>query len=216
MWKLKHPDASDEDTMRAKEDPYSEYYQVPLTEAVMTRQLKENIREEGFFKGVWRSFKNKIKEVSTLSEGVFSEDVALKQEFELNNARLYNKFELSNSQREKKLTEHGTGSFETDLESVFNQALVAYVKQDVSKKYVPIFNAMRAGLVYSSQQGGNNLEDVITAFDKMVKSKFYGENIMDKNLQGIYKVLAVMKSAFSTLTLGLSVRSFLREILQGT
>jgi hypothetical protein len=75
---------------------------------------------------------------------------------------------------------------------------------------------MRAGLVYASQQGGNNLQDVITAFDKMVKSKFYGENIMDKNLQGIYKVLAVMKSAFSTLTLGLSVRSFLREILQGT
>lgn len=216
MWHIRHPDASDEETQRAKEDLYGEYYQVPLTEAVMTRQLKESIREEGFFKGVWRSFKNKVKEVTTLADGVFAEDVALKQEFELNNARLYNKFELSNSQREKKLTEHGTGSFETDLESVFNQALVAYVKQEVSKKYVPIFNAMRAGLVYASQQGGNNLQDVITAFDKMVKSKFYGENIMDKNLQGIYKVLAVMKSAFSTLTLGLSVRSFLREILQGT
>ena len=216
MWSLRHPNVSDEETARAKEDIYGEYYQVPLTEAVMTRQLKESIREEGFFKGVWRSVSNKVREVSTLAEGVFAEDVENKQRYERENAQLYNKFELDHSQREQKLNEHGTGSYETDLEAVFNEALFVYTKQEVSRKYVPIFNAMRAGLVYASQQGGNNLTDVITAFDKMVKSKFYGENIMDKNLQGIYKVIAVLKSAFSTLTLGLSVRSFLREILQGT
>lgn len=216
VWKLKKPNATDEETEAAKADLYGEYYQVPLTEAVLTRQLKEYVREEGFFKGVWKATKNKFQEASTLVSGVFAGDEAIKQEFELNNAQLYNKFVLDASQRESKLNEKGVGQFETDLESVFNQVLLAYTKQEVSRKYVPVFNAMRASLVYASSQGGNNLKDVIETFDKMVKSKFYGEPIMDTNLQPIYRILSVFKRGFSTLTLGLSGRSFLREILQGT
>ena len=158
--------------------------------------MKVYVREEGFFKGVWKATKNKFQEASTLAQGAFAEDanakpgeLSNKQKYELNNSQLYNKFVLDASQRESKLNEKGVGQFETDLESVFNQVLLAYTKQDVSRKYVPVFNAMRASLVYASLQGGNNLKDVIEAFDKMVKSKFYGEPIMDTNLQPIYRIL---------------------------
>lgn len=217
VWKLRYPNATDETTEEAKLDPYSEYYQVPLTDAAITRQFKEYVREEGFFKGVWKSVKNKFREAANLTTGVLAEDEGsnLKHEFEITNAKLYNRFVIDSSTRELKISDHGTGRFETDLEAVFNQVLLEFTKQDVSRKYVPIFNAMRASLVYAQQHGGNEMNDVITAFDKMLKSKFYGEPIMDKNLQPVYRILSVFKQGFSTMTLGLSGRGFLREILQG-
>ena len=140
MFKLKHPTAKDIDLEEAKKT--IEYYKVPLTEAVFSRQSK-NL---GFVNAV----KNKVREYKELTEDVFAGDTELKEKYERDNDELYNKFDLYDKDRGALISQKGVGFFETHLEIVFNQALVAYTKQQVSRKYVPIFKAMQ--LIFADRQ----------------------------------------------------------------
>ena len=70
-----------------------------------------------------------------------------------------------------------------NLEEVFNQALLAYVREDLSKKYAPIFNAMRISLQHAEKYGKQTIDKLTTAFDKFINSKFYGEPIMDEDVR---------------------------------
>ena len=69
------------------------------------------------------------------------------------------------------------------MEIVFNQALVAYAKQDISEKYVPLFKAMQIGLRRMEEDGNNKLTDVRETLDKLIDNRFYGKNIMKPGLQ---------------------------------
>jgi hypothetical protein len=70
---------------------------------------------------------------------------------------------------------------------VFNQALVAYTKSEVSKDYLPRVAALRLSMMYRSSYGGQDMKDIISVFDKAVRSKLYGESLVPTELRGIYK-----------------------------
>jgi hypothetical protein len=129
---------------------------------------------------------------------------------------------LDFEQREGKIKDHGVGFFETHLEIVFNQALVAYTRSEISKKYVPIFKAMQLGLRHEDEyaHGGTaskkKLKEIRTALDKLIDSRFYGKSIIESPmLQELHRWLSVVGAFFSTIKLGLNIRSFLREMLNG-
>lgn len=191
-----------------------EYYELPLTEAVASRQLK-NL-------GVGTAIKNKIQQYSELTQGIFAgSDIDVEEEAKTS-GKLYNKFALSGPARQHLIDEKSTGFFETDIELIFNEALIAYTKSNMSKEYLPMISALRLSLAHIDSYGGSKkggdkakVSNIVSKFDDLVKSKVYGESIMSENAQRVMKVLNVVKAGFTTMTLSLNVRSFLRESLQG-
>jgi len=194
------------------------YYQVPLTEAAFSRQVK------GL--GLWKTLKNKFNQYAELTSDVFAgsaeEKIRWRKGFDKHGNKInphrvmYNKFQKSPQQRAALIEEHGIGFFETNLEDVINQALVAYAKTELSKKYVPIIDAMRTALRVSKKYGGAEAGETLESFDKLVKSKFYGESIVDASLQPYMRYIQSLKSFFSKLQLGANFRSLFRELFQGT
>jgi hypothetical protein len=174
MDKIKHPNEQTEDSIQDRKDK-GIYYQVPLTEAVFSRQVK------GL--GIKKAIINKVEQYKELTEGVFAGDTEEKERFERSYNKLFNKFELRPDQRISKIADKGIGYFETNMEIVFNQVLVAYAKQDISEKYVPLFKAMQIGLRRMEEDGNNNLKDVRETLDKLIDNRFYGKNIMKPGLQ---------------------------------
>lgn len=205
MWKIRKPNSTETDIENAKIT--REYYWVPLTEAVFSRQVK------GL--GFKNAIISKFKQYRELTEGVFAGETEEKEQWERAHNSLYNKMELRLDQRESKLKDKGIGFFETNLEIVFNQAIVNYSKQQISEKYVPLFKAMQIGMRKMEEDGNNNLKDVRETLDKLIDNRFYGKNIMKPGLQEWYRWLSVISAFFSTMRLGLNVRSFLRETLSG-
>ena len=214
MCKLRRPNATETEIeeMKATE----EYYEVPLTEAVWSRQMKGNIRDEGFIKGSIKTIRDKWKEAATLTKNVFAEDEVDVIKSNRLGRGLYNKFELKGDPRLQKIRQHGVGFFETNMEIVFNQALVAFTRVEVAKDYIPRIQAMKLGLKYAQDHGGVENAKIQDALDKMIRSKFYGETIIEEGaLRDIYKWLSFVRSIFTTMTLSVNIPSFLRESLQG-
>lgn len=211
---LKRPNLTESDIEQMKES--GEYYEVPLTEAVWSRQLKGNIGQEGIVKGVIKTIRNKWKEAATLTKNVFAEDEVSALETNKSGDRLYNKFDITGQARAEKIRDTGVGRYETNMEIVFNQVLVAYNRVRIAEDYIPRIQAMKLGLMYAKDHGGVENTRIQEAFDKIIKSKFYGESIIeDTNLQAVYKWLSFVRSIFTTMTLSVNVPSFLRESLQG-
>lgn len=224
MYELRHPKPTDpkklqlweEERQIAWDNDDPELFMVPLTEARFENQ-RANL-------GWKQAIKNKWKQYLNLTQDVFAEDEnkkgtsgrTLKEEFEIKNQSVYNKFRISGEVRKQKIAEHGVGFFEIDLEAVMNQALVAYCKEEVSKKYVPIFQGMRLSLQHMKGYENQVIQNTLDTFDKMLKSKFYGEPIMKEDLRAFWRYLNVLKKGFSVMTLGLNFNSMFRELLQGT
>lgn len=194
----------------AKED--GTYYEIPLLEAKFSRQVKGV--------GLKQTIKNKWKEVTNLYEGVIAGDEEEKLLFESKNPHeVYNRFDLTEYARQRKIDESTLGgieAFETDLERVINEVVVAYAKQDVSKIFMPQFQLIDMELQYAQETKGAKVENIRKAFNKMVQKKVLGNPIMEEHLQPLYKFLAGIKSIFAKMSLGLNSKSFVRELLQGT
>lgn len=215
MAKLRWPHATDEE-IQAKKDN-GEYYQVPLTEARFSRQAK-NL---GTF-GVAKALYNKFQQYGELTQDVFAGESQQKEDWieetiDNNLSRgLFNKFFLTERQRFDKIKEKGIGFFETDLEEVMRQALTAYTKSDISKKYIPAISAMQISMRIGQSFGDQKQKDTEAALNALIKSKFYGQTIISEDLQPIARWISVMKKGLSTLSLGFNMRSFVREFMQGT
>lgn len=220
LYKLKHNNLT-EATLDAEikekfENDDLDLFEIPLTEAAFSRQAKSL--------SFWQALKNKWAEAKNLYGDAFAEDekrpdkgtMSLREKSGFLAQKVYNKFRLDSETRRTKLQEHKIGFFETNLEIVFNQALESYCRENMSKKYVPIFQGMRLSLQYMQGYGQQKIDNIISTFDKMLKSKFYGEPIMSEDLQPIWRYLNVLKRGFSIMTLGINFGSMFRELLQGT
>jgi hypothetical protein len=119
------------------------------------------------------------------------------------------------SKRSDLLAKFGPERFETNLEIVANNMLVAYFKQFYSKRYAAQLSALRLELAYA-QKAGHSISDVIDVFDLAVRTKFYGESPIPEQLQHVYAPLARLKSVFSMLQIGGKAVSMLKEIVYGT
>lgn len=221
MWKLKHPKASEDELAYDKNQAlsgnpdYDEYFEVPLTQGKFTQQAKGL----GFFKAI----KNKALESMQLTKDMFAEDenrknqpTDIREAFKREHNTVYNKFALTSTQRKQKIEDHKVGFFETNIELIFNEALQQYTRQEISAKYVPIFQAMRLTLQFQRTHNKESNDSVLETFDKLLKSKFYGETLIKEDAQPLYRWLNLIKKGFTTLTLGLNFTSFFRELLAGT
>ena len=210
--RIRKPNMTDEEFEQKIQEAKADlsYYFVPLTEAAFSRQVKGQ--------GLLKTIKDKWLEARELTEDVFAGKTEEKQNWRKTNPyELYNKFAKDPSDRQKLIDEHGgVGFFETNLEDVLNQALVAYNKTRLSRKFIPIFDGMRIAMRVNKEHGGAQMEETIKNFDKLINSKFYGESIVDQGLQPYMKWIQTLKSFFSKLQLGFNFRSFFREIFQGT
>lgn len=210
---LRHPELkTEEDFEKAKSE--EDYFAIPLLEAVTSRQIK-NL-------GLFKTLKNKWKENYTTVQGLFmGEEVeGGMAEYVAGNQELYNKFKYDNmAARDARIDQYGSGLFETDLELVINAALEAFCRSNVSRDYIPIVSAMKMNLEYLDAHGSSektkDMANIRKRFDDIVKSKLYGESLVPKQLQPLLKFLNLIKSGFTSMTLALNVRSFLRESLQG-
>lgn len=184
-----------------------QWFEFPLTEATGFNQMKSL----GFVTAV----KNKWQEFSTLTKDVFAED----EETYLRERRdgrisLYNKFDLTSGRRMQKIENNGIGFFDLNIERVFNQALVAFTKTEVSKEYLPLVAGLRLSMLYRSAYGKQNMEDIIKVFDKAIKSKIYGESLIEEG-KNLYKFISFIRKGFTRMALSLNFTSFFRETLQG-
>ena len=186
-----------------------EYYQVPLTEAAFSRQVS------GL--GLFKTIKNKLAQAKELTQDVLAGKTEEKETWRKNNPwELYNRFNLDKDERAKLIEDKGIGFFETNLEDVINQALVSYNKTRLSRKFIPIIDGMRVAMRCNATYGGAKMKETLESFDKLVKSKFYGESIIDETLQPFARWVQAIKAGFSKLALGFNFRSFFRELFQGT
>lgn len=206
MAKLRWPNATEGQIESLKQ--LGTYYQVPLTEAAFSRQIKGV--------GLFKAFKNKIAQYSELTHDVFAGEGMEKENWNKEHDRMYNKLDQTPERRLRLMKDHGVGFFEYDLEAIINQSLVSFTKTNISKKYIPTISAMKTAMRASQTYGGKSLKTTTEVFDKMVKSKFYGENIIEgEGLQRFARWINVIKRGLSTLQLGFNERSFVRESLQG-
>lgn len=211
MAKLRWPNATPDEIAKYKET--ERYYEVPLTEATFGKQTRAL--------GILSALRNKWDQYSELTKGVFAGDTEQLMKWKNDKARnwrLYNKFDLDERARAAKIRERGgIGFFETDLELVMNQAMVAYMKSNISPKYITRLNALSISLQLAESHGGQSQEETRKVLDMLIKSKFYGESIIPgTHLQAFARWLNVIKKCLSYMSLGFNMRSFLREFLQGT
>lgn len=185
----------------------SQWYELPLTEATGMSQMKSL--------GFVTAIKNKWQQFTTLTKDVFAEDEEQAIEYNKLGKKLYNKFDLTSGRRRQKIQDKGVGAFDLNVERVFNQALVAYTKSEISKEYLPRVAALRLSMMYRSSYGGQNMKDIISVFDKAVHSKLYGESIVPTEWQPIYKWISFIRKGFTRMALSLNFTSFFRETLQG-
>lgn len=184
------------------------YYQIPLLKARDWRRTK-NL-------GVKKAAKQMYEDAINLVDGVFSEEVEWKRDFELENNRLYNRFDISEDRRNQWIADEGVGFFETDIERVMHEVILAYTKQRVSDEFFPIFQAIEIGLHMQQSEDNIDVSNIRQAYHQSLTKKVYGDPIMLKELQGIYKCGSVLKTIFAKMTLGLNSKSYVREMLQGT
>lgn len=185
------------------------WYELPLTEGRGVSQIK------GL--GIVTAAKNKWQEFSTLTKDVFAEDEETYLTERKNGyyqTSLYNKFDLTYGRRMDKIQSNGVGFFDLNVERVFNQALVAYTKTKVSKDYLPLVAGLRLSMMYRSSYGKQSMNDIIKVFDKAVKSKLYGESLIEDGKE-IYKFISVLRKGFTRMALSLNFTSLFRETLQG-
>lgn len=172
--------------------------------------------------GLQTTLKNKIAQYKELTDGIFAGSDIDVEQVAKHDKVLYNRMAMSGLARQKFIeSQGGVGFFEYDLETVFNNALVAYTKANTSKEYLPLVFALKLSLSHAEGYGGNRFTEkdtisgITQTFNDLVKSKVYGKSILDEKQQEVMKVVSLVKKAFTTMTLAINVRSFLRESLQG-
>lgn len=206
-----------------------EWLYVPLMDATFSRQLYNHHKtSNSWIETVKFAVVNKWREMGNLYNDVMVDDLdtdAFKEELKksitgayvIDRRSTWNMFDYTKnpSKRVDLLARFGPERFETNLEIVANNMLVAYFKQFYSKRYAAQLSALRLELAYA-QNAGHSISDVIDVFDLAVRTKFYGDSPIPEQLQHIYAPLARLKGVFSMLQIGGKAVSMLKEIVYGT
>lgn len=218
-------DLTDEQKMEIWKN--SEWLKVPLMDAAFSRQLHNHHERTGsWFETVKYAVVNKWRELGNLYDDVMVDqleefqdriDTYLKNSYVIDRRCTWNRFSYSTDaeKRYNLLTKFGPDRFETNLEIVMDNMLVAFFKEYYSKQFASQLSALRLELTYA-KRAGQDVGDVIDVFDLAVKTKFYGESPIPKDLHKIFRPLARLKGVFSMLQIGGKAVSMLKELVYGT
>lgn len=204
-----------------------EWRMVPLMDAAFSRQLYNHHKSSNnWLKTIRYACVNKWRELGNIYNDIMIDDVEvfndnihanLRKAYVIDRRCTWNSFNYtkSPSKRYDLLAKFGPDRFETNLEIVMDNMLVAYFKEFYSKQYSTQLSALRLELAYA-KQAGHDIGNVIDVFDLAVRTKFYGESPIPIELQHIFAPLARMKSIFSMLQIGGKAVSMMKEIVYGT
>lgn len=204
-----------------------QWLQVPLMDAAFSRQLYNHHKTSGsWFQTVKYAIVNKWREMGNLYQDVMVDDLKefgeevnnyLRGAYTIDKRATWNMFNYARTpgKRYNLLAKFGPERFETNLEIVMDNMLVAFFKEYYSKQYATQLSALRLELAYA-KRAGQDVTAVSDAFDLAVRTKFYGESPMPEDLQKIFRPLARLKGIFSILQIGGKAVSMMKELVYGT
>ncbi len=204
-----------------------EWRMVPLMDGSLSRQLHNHHKVSGsWFDTVKFACVNKWRELGNLYNDIMIDDVDafhskikdyLNKSYTIDKRCTWNSFNyVKNAEkRYNLLTKFGPERFETNLEIVMDNMLVAYFKEFYSKQYASQLSALKLELIYAGR-AGHDISDVMDTFELAVRTKFYGESPIPESLRKYFAPLARLKSVFSMLQIGGKAVSMLKEIVYGT
>ena len=216
---------TDEQKNEIYKDP--RWREVPLMDAAFSRQLHNHHKSSNnWFETVKFAVKNKWREMGNLYQDVMVDDLSefdkdvnkyLKGAYVLDRRCTWNMFNYTRvaGKRYNLLHKFGPERFETNIEIVMDNMLVAFFKEYYSKQYASQLSALRLELAYA-KRAGQDVTEVIDVFDLAVKTKFYGDSPIPPDLQKYFRPLARLKGIFSMLQIGGKAVSMLKEIVYGT
>ena len=191
------------------------YYEVPLIKG----RLFETIRHQG---GITNALKTAVDRIAKID---FEESLGLTltkgQKDKLNELSILkiDNYLLDGNQkyRQQLLKEKGVSNFSTDLDLVFLTTVAFSIRSKLSEYYIPALTAFRVYLeMEDATNSGNSNTNTKKAVTDWMKSVVYGKSLMDPHNMFWVKLSALLKSATSTVTLGLSTTAFTREGLTST
>ena len=205
-----------------------QWLRVPLMDAAFSRQIFNHSRRNGvgWLESIKYAVVNKWREMGNLYRDVMVDDLVqfqkeahdyLKKAYVLDRRCTWNAFNYTKltDKRYNLLTKYGADRFETNLEIVMDNMLVAFFKEYHSKQYAAQLSALRLEMTYA-KRAGQDLTDIMDVFDLAVRTKFYGESPIPDQLQSIFRPLARLKGVFSLLQIGGKAVSMMKELVYGT
>lgn len=194
------------------------YYEVPLIKG----RLFESIRHQGGIKNALNSAVDRISKIDfEQALGLSLTEGQRRKLNELSILKLDN-YLLDNDHkhREKLLTDNGVVAYSTDLDLIFLTTVAFSLRSKLSEYYIPALTAFRVFLEMEDAVNKGNIKGDTNNTKKAVtdwmKSVVYGKSLMDPHNMFWVKLSSMLKSATSTVTLGLSTTAFTREGLTST
>lgn len=191
------------------------YYEVPLIKG----RLFESIRHQGGIKNTLQTAVDRIAKWDfeqalglSLTKGQREklDDLSI---LKLDNYLL----EDNPKHRQELITDNGIANYSTDLDLIFLTTVAFSIRSKLSEYYIPALTAFRVFLemedAINSSNPNSNTKKAVTDW---MKSVVYGKSLMDPHNMFWVKLSAMLKSATSTITLGLSTTAFTREGLTST
>lgn len=217
----------EEEREKLKAIPGSLYYQVPLTETTKWQEAKNSSWKET----IERRFNNIFDSTKDYLFGDTMTNWELKQYDDISKERIYNSY-LDTSDRAQELRmqklaneaiefgengkhkkRFGVASFETSLDIVFLRTMLAAVRSQISKEFMPLFVGMRAFIAFNGNVSGANMDSIAKAVEKFIKSNIFHKRIIDPSDTTIYNILAELRNITSIVQLTGNTVSFSREMM---
>lgn len=130
-------------------------------------------------------------------------------------AKTFNKYKISAYTRTTLIDRLGVNKLETQLENILLDYIHSYVVEDVMDTYLPMLQSIKVTLQYQQAMFGVVTKDTVDYINKYLSLNVFSKPIMNPQLHSVYKALNVIKQVTTATTLGLNVRSGLKELLQG-
>lgn len=192
----------------------SEYLQYPLREGgglqVMAAKLhdKASAKEvlEGFVKDAEQWF-----DPQRLSSS--QKERRKKQE---SSGKMYNRYDVSDEDREKALQEHNTGVWELNCNAVALDYIFSYIKETVFNDVLQHADYIVGTLKHIEEITGQDLSETIQAINDRIKISIYGRKLTKDELEDVNKLVSTARMVTSATKIAFRPVLFAKELTVGT
>ena len=199
---------------------YPEYYQVPLARGSLDSEVSA--------RGLFQALKDKLKyldprnwpqlfdEIQEKMQGLgYSEKRAKDRATQNVIYQLENYFDRGETDRENVLKSVGIDKIERNAQTLALKHIFAYSQKEHIDNIFPLIQAASVHLSIQGANAGKTFEADKSYLDDYIRSKIKKETIVTPELQGVNKVLNILKSAASKMTLAFTPVQMLYQPLQG-
>lgn len=193
----------------------SKYYEVPLMRSSGQSKVQDKTYLQDARKKVTKWLSNPIAMSKKAVDGVMNKEESDAMEAANNLYEMYNRFEISESNREKVLAEHDVSYFEKNIEDLVGNFVFSKIRKEEMNKVLPIIQGVVTSIRLDSISHGLDISKYNDYLDDSIKSYVFNRSLVDDEMKGIYQFTRTLRSINSKLSLGFNYRSIFRETLQG-